>query len=96
MPNPLVPLTAEFFANPHCPSGPSAAASTLDLIVVNGEDRLENSPAAAGGEAVLPTDQEEAVLPMGQEEAILSAGQEEVILPAGQGEVILPTDLPTE
>ena len=63
MPNPLVPLTAEFFANPRCPPGASAVASALDPIAVSGEDRSENSPAAAGEEAVLPMDREEAVLP---------------------------------
>ena len=56
MPNPLVLLTAEFFANPRCPPGASTVTSALDPIAVNGEDRLENSPAAAGEEAVLPTD----------------------------------------
>ena len=63
MPNPLVPLTAEFFANPRCPPGTSATASAVDPIAVSGEDRSENSPAAAGEEAVLPMDREEAVLP---------------------------------
>ena len=58
MPNPSVLLTAEFFANPRCPPGPSAAASTLDPISVGGEDRSENSSVAAGEEAVLPMDQE--------------------------------------
>ena len=63
MSNPSVPLTAEFFANPCCPPSASAAASTLDLVAVNGEDRSENSPSTVGKKAVLPTDQEEAVLP---------------------------------
>ena len=62
MPNPSVPLIAEFFAKPHCPPGASAAASALDPIAVSREDPSENSPTAAGEEAVLPTDQEEAVL----------------------------------
>ena len=56
MPNPSVPLTAEFFANPRCPSSASAAASALSPIVVSGEERSENSPVAVGDEAVLPTD----------------------------------------
>ena len=60
MPNPSVPLTADFFANPHCPPGASAAASSLDPVVVSGEDRSVNSPSAAGEEAAFPT---EAVLP---------------------------------
>ena len=34
MPNPSVPLTAEFFSNPRCPSGASAAASSLDPVVL--------------------------------------------------------------
>ena len=55
MPNPSVPLTVEFFTNPHRLPGASAAAPALDPIAVSGEDRLENSPAAAGEEAVLPT-----------------------------------------
>ena len=71
MPNPSIPLTAEFFANPRWPPGPSAATSTLDPVVVGGEDRSENSPAAADEEAVLPMDQEETILPMDQEETIL-------------------------
>ena len=61
--NPSVLLTAEFFANPRCPPGESAAASTLDPIVVSREDRSANSPSAAGEEAVLPTDRDEAILP---------------------------------
>ena len=56
MPNPSVPLTAEFFANPRCPPGASAAASASAPIAVSGEERLENSPVADGEEAVLPTD----------------------------------------
>ena len=56
MPDPLVPLTPEFFANPRCPPGPSAAALALDPVAVSGEDHSENSPTAAGEEAVLPTD----------------------------------------
>ena len=39
MPNPSVPLTVEFFANPPCPPGSPAAASALDPIDVGGEDR---------------------------------------------------------
>ena len=74
MPNPSVPLTAEFFANPRCPPDSSAAVSALDPIAVSGEDSSENSPAVAGEEAVLPMAQEEAVLPTNQEEAILPTG----------------------
>ena len=60
MPNPSVPLTADFVANPRCPPGASVAASSLDPVVVSREDRSANSPSAAGEEAVLST---EAVLP---------------------------------
>ena len=56
MPNPSVQLTAEFFANPRCPLGASAATPALDPIAVSGEERSKNSPVAPGGEAVLPTD----------------------------------------
>ena len=80
MSNPSVPLTAEFFTNLRCPPGASAAASALDRIAVSGEDRSENSPAVAGEEVVLPTDQEEAVLSMEQEEAVLPVDQEEAVL----------------
>ena len=59
--NPSVSLTTDFFANPRCPPGSSVVASSLDPVVVCGEDRSENSPSTAGEEAVLPT---EAVLPM--------------------------------
>ena len=54
MPNPSVPLTAKFFANPCCPPGASAAASALAHI--SGEERSENSPVAVGEKAVLSTD----------------------------------------
>ena len=71
MPNPSVPLIAEFFANPCCPPGASAATSALGHVAISGEDRSENSPAAAGEEAVLPMAHEEAVLQTDQEKAIL-------------------------
>ena len=54
--NPSFPLTAEFFANPRCPPSASAIAHVLDPIAASGEEFSENSPVAAGGEAVLPTD----------------------------------------
>ena len=54
MPNPSVQLTADFFANPHYPPGSTAAASSLDPVVVGGEDRSVNSPSAVGKEAALP------------------------------------------
>ena len=56
MPDPSVPLTLEFLANPCFPLGTSAAAPALDPVVVSGEDRSENSPTTAGEEAPLPTD----------------------------------------
>ena len=56
MPNPSVPLTIEFFANPLYPPGATVAASAFAPSAVSGEERLENSPIAAGDEAVLPTD----------------------------------------
>ena len=62
MPNPSVPLTADFFANPRCPPGASAAASSLDPVVVSEGDRSVNSPSATGEEVVLPTEPEEAAL----------------------------------
>ena len=71
MSNPSIPLTVEFFANPRCPLGPQAAASALDPISVSGEDRWENSPAAARDDVVLPMNQEKAILLIDQEEAIL-------------------------
>ena len=70
MPNPSVPLTAQFFANPCCPPRASAAASALDPIAVSEGGRLEHSPAAAREEAFLPMDREEAILPTNREEAV--------------------------
>ena len=56
MPNPSVPLTVDFFANPRCPPGASAAASSLDPVLIGGEDRSANSPSTASEEALLPTE----------------------------------------
>ena len=56
MSDPSVPLTPEFFANPRCPPGTSAAAPALNPVAVSREDRSENSPAAAGEETTLPMD----------------------------------------
>ena len=53
MPDPSVQLTPEFFANPRCPPGTSAAAPALDPVATSREDRSENSPAAAGEETTL-------------------------------------------
>ena len=60
--NPSVPLTAAFFANPRCPLSASAAASSVDPVVVSEEDLSANSPSAAREEVVLPTEPEEAVI----------------------------------
>ena len=54
MPNPLVPLTVEFFANRCCPLGTSVAA--FALAPISGEERSKNSLVAAGEEAFLPRD----------------------------------------
>ena len=54
MPDPSIPLTPEFFANPRCPPSTSAAAPALDPVAVSREDRSENSPAEAGDETTLP------------------------------------------
>ena len=56
MSDPSVPLTPEFFANPRCPPGTSAAAPALDPVAFSSEDRSENSPAATGEETTLPMD----------------------------------------
>ena len=56
MPSPSIPPTTEFFSNPRCPPGVSAAASALAPIAVSGEERSENSLVVAGDEVVLPID----------------------------------------
>ena len=53
MPDPSAQLTPEFFANPRCPPGTSAAAPALDPVATSREDRSENSPAVAGEETTL-------------------------------------------
>ena len=62
MPNPSVPLTVDFFVNPSCPPGASAAASSLDHVVISEGDRSVNSPSAAGVEVVIPMEKEEGAL----------------------------------
>ena len=62
MPNPSVPLIAEFFANPRCPSNTSAVASAPGSIVVIEEDRPAIIIPTTGEETVLSTNGEEAVL----------------------------------
>ena len=54
MPNPLVPSTPEFFANPRCPPSTSSAAPAPDVAAVRREERSENNPIAAVDEATLP------------------------------------------
>ena len=56
MPDPSIPLTPEFFANPRCPPGTSTTSPALDPVVVSREDRSENSPATAGEETTLLMD----------------------------------------
>ena len=58
MPNPSVPLTVDFFANPRCPPSASVAASALDPVVVSKGDRSVNSSSIAGVEVVLLTEPE--------------------------------------
>ena len=53
MPDPSVPLTLEFFANPRCPPSVSSIAPTLDLVVVSRKDRSESIPTASREEAIL-------------------------------------------
>ena len=62
MPNPSVPLTTDFFANPRCPPGALVTSSSLDPAVINEGDRSVNSPSTAGVEVVIPTEQEEGAL----------------------------------
>ena len=56
MPNPSVPLTMDFFANPRYPPSASVAASALDPVVFSEGDHSVNSPSAVGVEVVLPTE----------------------------------------
>ena len=53
MPDPSVPLTLDFFANPRCPLSISSAAPVLDPAAVSKEECPENSPSAVGEEAIL-------------------------------------------
>ena len=54
MPDPSVPLTPEFFADPHCPPSTSSAAPAPDPAIVIREERQENSSTPVGEEATLP------------------------------------------
>ena len=51
--DPSVSLNPEFFANPRCPPSISSAALVLDPAAVSKEECPENSPTAAGEEAIL-------------------------------------------
>ena len=56
MPDPSVPLTPEFFANPHCPLSTSYVALAPDPAAVGREERPGNSPTTAKEKATLPMD----------------------------------------
>ena len=54
MPDPSVPLTPEFFANPRCPPSILSTVPTPDPAVVSKEQCPKNSPTATREEATLP------------------------------------------
>ena len=54
IPDPSIPLTPEFFANPCCPPSISSAAPAPDPAAVSKEQCLKNIPTAVGEEAILP------------------------------------------
>ena len=54
MPDPSVPLTLGFFANPSCPPSISSAALALDPAVGSKEEHPGISPTFVGEEANLP------------------------------------------
>ena len=54
MSDPSVPLTPEFFANPHYIPSISSTAPTPDLAAVSKEQCSKNSSTAFGDEATLP------------------------------------------
>ena len=54
--DPLVPLTPELFANPHCPPSTLSAAPAPDPAIVRRKEHPENSPTAAEEEVTLPMD----------------------------------------
>ena len=54
MPDPSLPLTPEFFTNPHCPPNISSAAPALDTTIGSEEEHPETSPTTVGEEANLP------------------------------------------
>ena len=54
MPNPSIPLTPKFFANPRCPPSVSSVVPALDKAVGGEDEHLKSSPTAVREEAVLP------------------------------------------
>ena len=56
MPNPSIPLTPEFFANPRCPPSILSAALALDTTVGGEDEHSESSPTVFGEEVVLQID----------------------------------------
>ena len=90
MPNPSVPLTLEFFANPHCPPSISSVAPALDPAAVSKEECPKNSPTVA---------REEAILLMGPP-ALSDGGVEDAIVNYGfmrrdlYCSVVVPNNLP--
>ena len=56
MPDPSIPLTPKFFANPRCPPSVSSAAPVLDTVVGGEDEHPKSSPTVVGEEAVLLID----------------------------------------
>ena len=54
MPDPSVPLTPEFFANPRCPPSISSVAPAPNPATVSKEQCPKNIPTTVGEEATLP------------------------------------------
>ena len=54
IPDPSVPLTPEFFANPRYPLSVSFVAPALDPVAGSKEEHPETSQTAAGDEAIFP------------------------------------------
>ena len=54
MPDPSVPLTPEFFANPRCPPSALSAVPALDPAIVSREEHPKSSPTVAGEDETLP------------------------------------------
>ena len=56
MSDPSIPLTPEFFANPHCPLSISSAVPALDTAVSGEDEHPGSSLIAVREEAVIPID----------------------------------------